>query len=303
MKMKILMLLLAMIPFAASQAQTALQWKFVSGDTHEYRLTQTAQLKSGTGDSVKLIADVAEQIDFTWKVVEVNAEGTATLSIQVNSFSLTAKGPDGQEVAYDSQTEEDPQGYAAMLLPIGRRLHDEAVQFSMTTQGEVKILDLPTDLAEAVRSLPGGKLFAKDGGAISFESLARLGGPLSLPASEVQEGSSWTETTDIEIPFLGKASVEFIYEISQLRNDKPVLLEQKMSLSLIHGDSETPWSLQDQVSAGGVQFDTEAGRPETATLNYKVELFPESNLPEGNPGEPMTLQQKTEFRLLSDVAQ
>lgn len=294
--MKVFFFWLATLPLAVSQAQTLPLWKFTPGDTHEYRLTQTAQLKSGTGDSVKLVADVDEQIDFTWKVVEVNAEGTATLSIRVNSFSLTAKGPDGQEVAYDSQTEEDPQGYAAMLLPIGRRLSEEAVKLSMTPQGEVKILDLPTDLSEAIRSLPGGKLFAKDGGARSFEALARLGGPLSLPVSEVQEGSSWTETTDMEIPFLGKVSVEFTYQINQLQDQKRVAIQQKMSITPLIEEGDAPWSLRNQESIGEVQFDTKVGRPEKTSLAYKAELISESN-------STMSLEQSVKFINLSDSSQ
>lgn len=282
-------------PVGLLRAQSVIQWKFVPGESHDYRLTQTARLESGAGKARTQIADVAEQIDFTWKVVEVDAEGTATLSVQVNSYALTAKGPDGQEVTYDSQSASDPQGYAAMLLPIGRRLSEEPVQLSMSPQGIVKLLDLPIDLADAVKSVPGGKLFAKDGGAGSFESLARLGGPLSLPTGEVQEGSTWKDTLEMEIPALGKAAVKFEYQIGKLPDNNRISIEQHMLLSPLE-DAEARWSLDSQTSTGEVQFDSDSGRSESSSLSYKAELISESN-------PSMTLEQNVKFTSLSDTTQ
>ncbi|TWU24636.1 hypothetical protein [Bythopirellula polymerisocia] len=301
--MKILLLFLALTPLAVSQAQTVLEWKFAPGETQDYRLTQTARLDSGVENAATLIADIVQQIDFTWKVIEVNADGTATISIKVNTFSLTATGPGGQEVAFDSSSSEDPQGYAAMLLPIGRRLSEEEVRLSMTPRGEVKLLDLPADLAEAVKSVPGGKLFAKDGGEGSFESLARLGAPLTLPSEAISEGKGWTDTSEIDIPPLGNATVEFSYLVKQMQDDKPLSIDQAMHLSLEASEGETSLVLKEQVSTGVVQFDVSAGRPEKSTLSYQVEIVPQASQPEASGGETMRLQQSVEFRSLSDASQ
>ena len=280
-----------------------LEWKFVPGETQDYRLTQTARLDSGVENAATLIADIVQQIDFTWKVIEVNADGAATISIKVKSFSLTANGPGGQEVAYDSSSSEEPLGYAAMLLPIGRRLSEEEVRLSMTPEGEVKILELPADLAEAVKSVPGGKLFAKDGGALSFESMARLGAPLTLPSKEIKEGTTWTDTSDIDVPPLGKAAAVFTYLVKQVQEDKPVVIDQEMSLSFESDEKDSMPLLRDQASSGEVQFDAAAGRPGQSSLKYQVELVPQSNSSDGDTVMPTKLEQNIEFRSLSDTTQ
>ena len=191
---------------AGSQAQTELAWKFVPGSSHEIRLTQTARLTSGSDALPTTLADIEQQIDYVWSVLEVNPEGTATISLRVTSFSLNARGPGGQEVAYDSTSTEDPQGYSAMLVPIGLRLGEDEVRLTITAAGAVNLEELPTDLAEAVKSVPGGKLFAEDGGAASFRALIRMGAPLALPDSPIEQNHTWTESAEMAVPPWARAS-------------------------------------------------------------------------------------------------
>ncbi len=294
---------LATIPLTISQAQTELGWKFIAGESHEYRLTQTARLNTGSGERIKQIADVAQQIDFNWKVVEVTENGTATISIKVKSYTLTAKGPDGQEVAYDSLAEEHPQGYAAMLVPIDRRLTEEPVQFSMTPQGKVNILDLPTDLADAVKSIPGGKLYSQDGGVASFESLARLGGPLSMPPNELREETTWKGTNELEVPAVGKLSAEYSYEVSEVQSGKPINISQSVSFSLQPDEKNQGLALGEQTSTGAVLFDQQLGRPDHSSLSFKINLIPAIKPADEQSEELMTIEQNIKFTSLSDTTQ
>ena len=110
-----------------------LAWKFTPGDVQTYRLTQSSQLSGGAADTYKQLASVEQVLDLTWKVLEVNDSGDANISLEVTAFSLLAKGPGGQEVQYDSESTEEPQGYAAMLAPIGKRLAESPLQFRMNS--------------------------------------------------------------------------------------------------------------------------------------------------------------------------
>jgi hypothetical protein len=244
---------------------------------------------------MKQFAAVKQELDLTWKVIETHYDGSATISLQVSAFSFLATGPDGQEVRYDSDSTEEPQGYAAMLLPIGKRLSESEVRLTMTARGEVSDVKLPDDLAEAVKSVPGGKKFAQDGGLKSFKALARLGAPLLLPAGEIATGARWTETREMELPVLGPVKAEFVYILRNPLNDAQVTINQMMAIDL---EGVERLDLANQDSSGALEFNTVAGRPETSTLIYEAELK-QTNKPDGL----IKLEHKIEYRRIADDSQ
>ncbi|MDZ4656295.1 MAG: hypothetical protein SH868_01820 [Bythopirellula sp.] len=280
---------------AISAQAVTLEWKFTPGDAQSYHVTQSARLSA---DSIKQIAAVKQELDLTWQVVEVNDDGSATISLRVSAFSFLATGPDGQEVRYDSDSNEEPQGYAAMLLPIGKRLSEAEVQLTMTSRGEVSDVKLPDELSEAVKSVPGGKKFAQDGGLKSFESLARLGAPLLLPEGDIATGASWTEARELELPVLGPIKAEFAYVLRNPLNRDLVNIDQMMTIDLEAQDDAERLDLVNQNSSGTLEFDTAAGRPETSTLIYEAE-FEQPN----NPTGQMKLEHSIEFRRMADDSQ
>ncbi len=282
-----------------TQAHAAtLEWKFTPGDEQNYRLTQSARLSSGAADALKQFVAVKQELDLAWRVIEVTAEGNAKISLQVSAFSFLATGPDGQEVRYDSESTEEPQGYAAMLLPIGKRLAESQVELTMTPTGEVTDVKLPDDLAEAVKSVPGGKKFAQDGGLKSFEALARLGAPHTLPEGEIIDGKSWTEMRHMELPVFGPVAAEFAYGIKGPLAENKITVEQQMTIDAKSQPGAERLDLVNQKSSGTIEFDPQAGRPESSTLNYEAELE-QAGHDEGH----MKLEHTIEFRRLADDSQ
>jgi hypothetical protein len=273
-----------------------LAWKFTPGDEQNYRLTQSSRLTGGAHGEGNQLATVEQVLDLTWKVLEVDESGDAKVSLGVAAFSLLAKGPDGQEVHYDSESTEEPEGYAAMLAPIGKRLAETQFVFTMNSRGEISNVRVPDDLADAVKSVPGGKKFAQDGGLASVETMARLGSPFNLPEGEATANHKWTATRDIEIPVLGATAVEFTYKVVAPVSEDEVTIEQQMKMTPA-ADAQVA-NFTNQKSTGTIAWDVAAGRPETSLLNYEVEIEQP-----GSEDGPLKLEQSTEFRRIADDSQ
>jgi hypothetical protein len=283
------------ITFAPLAFAANLAWKFTPGDEQNYRLTQSSRLDDAAAEN-KQLASIEQSLDLTWKVLEVSEAGEAKISLAVTAFSLVAKGPGGQDVHYDSESTEEAQGYAAMLAPIGKRLADSPLVFKMNAQGEISDVQLPEELAEAVKSVPGGKKFAQDGGLASFETLARLGAPLNPPAGEVTAEQTWAAIRNMEVPVLGMTKAEFTYKVASPISEEEITIEQHLLLAL--AGTEQVAKLDNQKSSGTIVWDAVKGRPETSTLNYEVEIDQTES-----EGGSLKLEQNTEFRRLADETQ
>lgn len=291
----ILSLAILQVVLVLSGPAATFAWKFTPDDVQTYRLTQSSRLiRSAAGES-KPLASVEQVLDLTWKVLEVSESNTAKVSLEVTAFSLLAKGPDGQEVRYDSESTDDPQGYAAMLAPIGKRLAESPIVFTMNSRGEISDVQLPEELAEAVKSVPGGKKFAQDGGLASIETLARLGAPLDLPEGQLAADQTWSATREIEISVVGSTKVEFNYKVVAPVSENEITVEQQMTLAAA-GDAAVKFANQE--STGTIVWDAATGRPETSLLNLEVEIEQP-----GSADGPLKLEQNTEFRRVADETQ
>lgn len=274
---------------AATTNAATLEWKFAPGDQEQYRMTQVAKL-SGS----QTIAEVEQDLGLEWKVLEAGDDGIARISLRVSSFSFLAKGPDGQEVRLDSQSSEEPQGYSAMLAPIGKQLAETSVEFSMSRTGKVSDMKVPDQLAGAVKSIPSGKKFGQDGGMESFEAFARLGAPWSFPRGEVADLQEWAETRDVEMPVLGKLNAEYVYKVVGEPTETEATIEQRLRVA----QEQTAKSrLINQESSGTIVFNIEAGRPENSTLTFRAEL------PTDDAGQSHKVEYSLEYRRVVDTTQ
>jgi hypothetical protein len=282
----------------SSASAVTLEWKFAVGDEENYRLTQSAKLLSGEGDALKQFAAIEQELDIKWKVLEVDDQGAATISVQIAAMSMLASGPDGQVVRFDSESTDEPQGYAAILRPLGKRLSESEVHLKMSPRGEVIDVKLPEELTEAVKSVPGGKKFAEDGGVTSFESLARLGAPLLLPDKQITAETSWSEKREIELPALGLVASEFVYTVEEPLADDRVIVDQVLKIDTSKAEGDLRLKLVNQESAGTIDFNVAEGRPELSNLSYRAEFEQKSQ-----DKSRMKLEHTIEFRRVVDDSQ
>jgi hypothetical protein len=282
----------------SSASAVTLEWKFAAGDEENYRLTQSAKLSSGEGNALKQFAAIEQELDIKWKVLEVDKQGTATITVQIAAMSMLASGPDGQEVRFDSESTDEPQGYAAILRPLGKRLSESEVQLKMSPRGEVTDVKLPEELSDAVKSVPGGKKFAIDGGMSSFESLARLGAPRLWPSEEVTAETSWNEKREIELPVLGKVDSEFVYTVEEPISEDRVAIDQVLKLDASKVAADLRMKIINQESAGTIDFNVAEGRSDLSNLTYVAEFEQKSQ-----EASRMKLEHTIEFRRVVDDSQ
>jgi hypothetical protein len=298
MKRSTIFCVLLLLLLCPSASAITLAWKFAAGDEENYRLTQSAKLSSGEGDALKQFAAIEQELDIKWKVLEVDEQGTATITVQIAAMSMLASGPDGQEVRFDSESTEEPQGYAAILRPLGKRLSESEVQLKMSPRGEVTDVKIPDELSEAVKSVPGGKKFAEDGGVTSFESLARLGSPMMFPVEDLSAETTWNEKREIELPVLGKVASEFVYTVEEPIAEDRVSIDQMLKLDASKAEGDLRLKLVNQESAGTIDFNVAEGRPELSNLSYRAEFEQKSQ------GQSrMKLEHTIEFRRVVDDSQ
>lgn len=289
--------LMLFVFFYSQSSAATLEWKFTPGEVQNYHLTQSAILTEGDGEAFESIASVKQELDIVWTVKEVSDDGTAIIAIMIPTFTIVATGPNGQEVRYDSTSEEEPQGYAAMLMPLGKELSSIEVEFKMSPRGEVSELKIPQGLLDVVKSVPSGKKYAQDGGLKSFEAIARLGAPVLLPEGEVENKQTWNESQEIDLPLLGQLTAKFDYTVKESADKETILVDQKLTIDPAAEDSQK-LEIVNQESSGTLEFNTAEGLPESSTLNFTLE----QSKP-GEPGRRLKVEQSNEYRRVVEDSQ
>jgi hypothetical protein len=271
-----------------------LAWKFTAGEKLSYELNQEIKVSAVAADTTRAIAAVNQRLGFSWEVTNVKSPQVAEIALQVTNLDLEASGPDGVPVRFESGSSEEPIGFAAMLVPLGKRLAEATITFEIDHRGQVTRLTIPPSIVEAVESSPGGKKFGTAAGATSWDTLARLGAPLSLPATDLAVGKSWEEKRELDFPELGVVRALFVYTLEGSRaggKRQLASIGQRMSLQLGAGEDAKSIAPGEETSSGEILFDTAAGRPLSATLEYQLEFQTRKE-----SDEKMRLEQRVEFR-------
>ncbi len=200
--------LAAILLFATlCQAAEPLQWKFQPGETTHYRLQQdsTSSIAMEQGD-VK--TTMSQNIDLAWLVESVDEAGVAKVRQDIQRVRMKMTAPTGQEYAFDSNSEDRPQGFVAMMAPLFETMIAEDFVTTLSPRGEILDLDAPDKLLESLKHMPGG---AAGAGAEALRQLFRSGSFL-LPEGPLEQGQTWTTRFEMPMPMIGKQVVETTYK-------------------------------------------------------------------------------------------
>src|SRR5947209_537839 len=89
---------LAAVP---AQAQVTLRYKFKEGEQLHYEMQQNMDMKMNiAGNDIAM--KMHQQMDMTWKIAKVDADGKAQLAQRIDSIRMTMDTPMGK-VEYDSK--------------------------------------------------------------------------------------------------------------------------------------------------------------------------------------------------------
>lgn len=257
-------------------AAAPLAWKFVVGDEHHYRLTQKmdTEITLPAGDR-KVVTSVEQIVDMTWKVEAVGPNGDAQIVQQVDRLRMNMQAPGQPELDYDTDSDEPPTGFAAMLAPLYQTMLEESLRMTMSPRGEFDKLELPESFATALKNVPGAAMMGELSSDEGFLDMLQKSS-LVLPAPEdLSPGHQWTTKSAMQNPQLGSVTAESTYRYEGTRKIEGTDYEAfsvQMKLDFGEDFGGTKLEITNQSSTGEILFDRQAGRLESSQLEQDIDM-------------------------------
>jgi hypothetical protein len=252
-----------------AQADSPPRWKFKSGETLNYVLERNVdgQMKlAGNPIGIKM----GMTFDTTWKCTGVSDDGSADLEQTINRIQISMASPLSGEIKYDSEAGAAPSGpLGAMLGPMINGLLNQAIKLKVSPLGEVSDIELPEMLKEefAKQREVGENRRAGlgiGGNAFSEEAIEKLVEQAVMPLPETaEEGTTWTQAFENELPMLGTEFSETTFSISGDETvDGKKLLRIDATTELLFEPALEPrmeMEILEQESTATAYFDKQAG--------------------------------------------
>jgi len=268
----------ALATVAFTSAAEPLRWKFAPGQKLTYELIQGT--KAGG-------MNMQQTMLMNWNVEQVDDQGNATIRQSFTRVKMNVEMPGIPAIAYDSDNPE-PTGPAAMMDPMFRALIDHAVQVTMTPRGEIRKVDVPDAMIEALKNSPGagsmGKMGSKEG---IQEVLAQAS--LTLPEETPADGAEWSNTVEMDHP-VGKQTVETTYKYIGTRDvggDTMAVIKPSVKMSI------AGLNVKDQQTSGEILFNQSEGRLNSQIMHQDVTF----EIPMGEQTVEQKVQQKMEIKV------
>ncbi len=268
-------LLLALLALAGSlptlRAAEAPRWKFEPGASHRYRMTQTMDMTMDMGAGGKESPKIANVFDYTWTVDSVQDDGSAVITQTIDRVRMTIEGAGQGALDYDSESDAEPQGYAAMVAPLFRAMRGSVFTVTMTPRGKIENVDVPEELVKAIAAAPGAALL---GSLATAEGLQDIIGRSSFEMPEsLEPGAEWTNDAELQNPLFGKQTIKTTYRYEGPREVEGVQFEVfSPKLEIGFAGAEATADIMLQESSGEVLFNVDAGRLESTRLEHKMEM-------------------------------
>ena len=261
--------ILAVIASNATAAEP-LTWKFAPGLTNRYRMTQDTHLTINSGATGDAKTHSVLTIDISWTVQKVNDDGSAVLKQQIDRMRIRAETGDAQVAEIDSASEEDPQGQAATLVPLLKALSGNPFTVTMTARGEVKNVEVPEAIVEALKNQPGA---AQMGDLATPEGFKKLVGQASFVLPEkLEPGVTWTAKVESNLPAVGTQTATTTYKYEGPREvDGKVMEVFSATLDVKFAGGQIPVEITNQESKGEILFNRNDGRLESSGIKQLTE--------------------------------
>ncbi len=220
------------------QGRYLLRYKFQPGETIRWEVTHQALIRT-TVSGVSQTAESVSKSVKVWKILQVEADGTAVLEHLVENVQMWQKLTGRQEVRYDSQTDkEPPPGFQTIAKSIGTPL----ARITLSPEGKLlhrqRYLSQPQDQPDSPITMP-------------------------LPEKPVAIGQSWSEIFELEVPLetggVRKVKTKQIFILQNVQ-DQIATIEAATQILTPNLPPEVEVKLIQQASSGTIRFDLEQGR-------------------------------------------
>jgi hypothetical protein len=268
-------LLLALLTLAVShfplRAAESPRWKFEPGASHRYRMTQTMDMTMDLGAGGTESPKITNVFDYTWTVDSVQDNGSAVIKQTIDRVRMTIAGAGDGALDYDSESDAEPQGYAAMVAPLFRAMRGAVFTVTMTPRGKIEKVDVPEELVKAIGASPGAALL---GSLATAEGLQDIIGRSSFEMPEtIEPGAEWTGEVELQNPMFGKQTIKTTYRYEGPKELEGVQYESftpKLEIAFAGAEATADITLQE--SGGEVLFNVAEGRLESTKLQHKMEM-------------------------------
>jgi len=286
--------LIALMGVSEVQAGKALKWKFKPGEKLNYALVRKESNNINAG-GVEFEIQMKQIMDLSWNVKSVASDGTAEITQTIDRVQLKMNTPFTGDFAYDSKSEEEPEGQIwQMLGPFMEGMIGQEFTMKVASNGEVSDITLPEKLQEVIKEQAeagegggGGRSMMMGGGfseAMIKELISRA--VTRLPAGSddkwVQEiktemGPLGTQVTEVEYAYSGaeKFPMEEYASLAKLgKNLEKIGIATKISMEAAEeeGDLDIEMELTEQEGSGTIYFDADAGRAVFSKLDQKMTM-------------------------------
>jgi hypothetical protein len=193
---------------------------------------------------------------------------------------------EGQESVIDSAAKTDPQGQAAVLAPFLKAMTSTPFTVTMTSRGEVKDVEVPKEIADALKSQPGaaqmGDLATPDG----FKKLLATA-TFVLP-EKLEAGATWTQKSEAALPNIGTQTAETTYHYEGPQEKEGKQFEKfSAKINLKYSGGQIQVEVPKQESSGEILFSRTDGRLESSHIKQTTEM----KYPVGNQVVNQTIEQ------------
>ncbi len=301
----------ALVLFSAQVAQAEeapLVWEFRVGDQHHYRLTQDMDMEmslssdSQSGDPRKVETRVQQTIDMTWTVEQVDDGGGAEIVQSVDRLQMNMQAPGQRELHYDTASDKSPSGFAAMLVPLFKALTTEPISMSISSRGEIDIVEIPEPLEKALQAIPGAAMMSEIFSEEGFQSMIGHNSLVLPRSADLKPGYEWTRRAEMKNAQLGTITTKTSYRYLGSREVEEKHFEAfgiNMTIDFGKPPSGVALDVLSHESDGEILFSREEGRLVSSKMHQEFEL-------KFSSGDEVTTQkmvQKTSFEQIENLTE
>ncbi len=267
--------LITTIVVAASSLLVAQQprWQLSQGQDLNYQVENTVRLSVGQPPTDYRLD---QQFNLTWTVKEIADDGTAQIQQVVERIVLKLDDPLGN-LEYNSSTDEDPHGLAALMGPIFRAFREHPLTFRLSPDGEIVDLQVPE---QVLTSMVHGPLASPLSPFASKEGLRHLffEGIVQFQGTPWEPGVTWSTSNKTSNEVLGRQKVQrtFRYVREEQAGDDTLAVIETTRI-VINENDDKALLITVEGSAGEIRFNQTKGHLQSSQWTATTKLTSDGN--------------------------
>ena len=278
-----LRIFLGLTTIAAAQSGITLEWKFTPGETVNLEMSQSIAMKMDVaGRAMNNTTETKSWM--SWKCVEVDSDGIATIESTVDRMKMELQTPLGP-MKFDTADEEDSPQSAALAGQI-RPIVGKVSTQQMNPSGKIVEATLPEEVKDMTSRAMGSSDMLK---TLSTNA------SLTFPEEPLKVGDTWSENMEVPSP-VGQMKLTRTHTYKG-----PVTVDGRelhhfdvdLKMEFVNTGAGPSIEIVDQKTKGNLYFDGAKGRVESS----KVQQTATMRITSGAYTVDQTLEQNIDLKV------